>query len=129
METGLLADHALAYARRAAKLLLNLPKESRCAARTCSCCRAARLIAKEAVMNADVMEGKWKQMRGQMKEWWGKLTEDDFDVIAGKRDQLVGKLQEKYGWAKRDAEDEVARRFRDYDEVARHTPTAGTSRP
>ena len=80
-------------------------------------------------MNADVMEGKWKQMRGQMKEWWGKLTDDDFDVIAGKGDQLVGKLQEKYGWAKRDAEDEVARRFRDYDEAARHTPTAGTGRP
>ena len=34
-------------------------------------------------------------MRGQMKEWWGKLTDDDFDVIAGKRDKLVGKLQEQ----------------------------------
>ena len=64
-------------------------------------------------MNTDVMEGKWKQMRGQVKEWWGKLTEDDLDVIAGKRDQLVGKLQERYGWAKRDAEDEIARRFRE----------------
>jgi uncharacterized protein YjbJ (UPF0337 family) len=80
-------------------------------------------------MNADVMEGKWKQMRGQMKEWWGKLTDDDFDVIAGKSDKLVGKLQEKYVWAKRDAEDEVSRRFRDYEEAARHTPTAGTGRP
>ena len=38
-------------------------------------------------MNADIMEGKWKQMRGQMKEWWGKLTDDDFDVIAGKKRQ------------------------------------------
>jgi uncharacterized protein YjbJ (UPF0337 family) len=45
-------------------------------------------------MNADIMEGKWKQMRGQMKEWWGKLTDDDFDVIAGRRDKLVGTLQE-----------------------------------
>jgi uncharacterized protein YjbJ (UPF0337 family) len=57
-------------------------------------------------------------MRGQMKEWWGELTDDDFDMIAGKRDQLVGKLQEKYGWAKRDAEDEVARRFREIDAAA-----------
>lgn len=57
-------------------------------------------------------------MRGQMKEWWGELIDDDFDMIAGKRDQLVGKLQEKYGWAKRDAEDEVARRFREIDAAA-----------
>ena len=80
-------------------------------------------------MNTDIMEGKWKQMRGQMKEWWGKLTDDDFDVISGKKDKLVGKLQERYGWAKRDAEDEVARRFRDMDEAAGTTQPAGTTRP
>jgi uncharacterized protein YjbJ (UPF0337 family) len=78
-------------------------------------------------MNADIMDGKWKQMRGQMKEWWGKLTDDDFDVIAGKRDKLVGKLQETYGWAKHDAENEVTRRLREYDDAA-HQPT-GTYRP
>jgi uncharacterized protein YjbJ (UPF0337 family) len=73
-------------------------------------------------MNTDVLDGKWKQMRGQMKEWWGKLTDDDFDVIAGKRDQLIGKLQEKYGWAKEDAENEVTRRFRDMG-TASHQPS------
>jgi uncharacterized protein YjbJ (UPF0337 family) len=79
-------------------------------------------------VNSDIMEGKWKQMRGQMKQWWGKLTDDDFDVIAGKRDQLVGKLQERYGWAKRDAEDEVARRLREVD--AETAPSrSGTFRP
>ena len=79
-------------------------------------------------MNADIMEGKWKQMRGQMKEWWGKLTDDDFDVIAGKKDQLIGKLQEKYGWAKRDAEDEVARRFREIDAATQPPQPDGTPR-
>jgi uncharacterized protein YjbJ (UPF0337 family) len=74
-------------------------------------------------MNTDVLEGKWKQMRGQMKEWWGKLTDDDFDVIAGKRDQLIGKLQERYGWAKNDAENEVTRRLREYDQAAAHQPS------
>ena len=79
-------------------------------------------------MNTDVLDGKWKQMRGQMKEWWGKLTDDDFDVIAGKRDQLIGKLQEKYGWAKEDAENEVARRFRDM-ETRRPTSRRGPTSP
>ena len=79
-------------------------------------------------MNADILEGKWKQMRGEMKQWWGRLTDDDFDVIAGKRDKLIGKLQEKYGWAKREAEGAVARRFRDVDATTRPSEPTGTSR-
>jgi uncharacterized protein YjbJ (UPF0337 family) len=66
-------------------------------------------------MNADVFEGKWKQMKGQVKEWWGQLTDDDLDVIAGNRDKLVGKLQERYGWAKDRVEQEIGRRFPDTD--------------
>jgi uncharacterized protein YjbJ (UPF0337 family) len=45
-------------------------------------------------------EGNWKQLKGNVKEQWGKLTDDDLDVIAGKRDQLEGKIQERYGLEK-----------------------------
>jgi len=55
-------------------------------------------------MNWDQVEGKWKQMKGGIKEKWGKLTDDDLDVIAGKRDKLIGKLQEHYGIARKEAE-------------------------
>ena len=58
-------------------------------------------------MNWDRIEGNWKQFKGQVKEQWGKLTDDDLDVIAGKRDQLVGKIQERYGIAKDEAEKQV----------------------
>jgi uncharacterized protein YjbJ (UPF0337 family) len=51
-------------------------------------------------MNWDQMEGKWMQIKGSVKERWGKLTDDDLDVIAGKRDKLIGKVQERYGIAK-----------------------------
>ena len=68
-------------------------------------------------------------MRGQMKEWWGKLTDDAFDVIAGKRDKLIGKLQERYGWAKRDAENEVSRHFRELGDEPRPHEPAGTFTP
>ena len=54
-------------------------------------------------MNWDQVEGKWKQLKGSVKEQWGELTSDDLDVIAGKRDKLVGKLQERYGLATEDA--------------------------
>jgi uncharacterized protein YjbJ (UPF0337 family) len=63
-------------------------------------------------MNRDLMEGKWKQLRGGLKEHFGKLTDDDLQVISGNRDKFIGKLQERYGIAKEEAEkraDEWAR--------------------
>lgn len=58
-------------------------------------------------MNWDQIKGSWKQVQGQMKSKWGKLTDDDLTVVAGKRDQLAGVLQEKYGLAKEQAEKEL----------------------
>jgi uncharacterized protein YjbJ (UPF0337 family) len=58
-------------------------------------------------MNEDILKGQWKQLRGQIKEWWGVLTDDDLDKINGRRDQLIGKLQEKYGFTKDQATREL----------------------
>ncbi len=58
-------------------------------------------------MNRDQLLGKWKQYKGQLKEKWGKLTEDDLEVIGGRWDQLVGKVQERYGMEREQAEREV----------------------
>lgn len=55
-------------------------------------------------MNWDQVAGNWKQLRGSLREQWGKLTDDDLHEIAGRREQLVGRLQERYGWAKEEAE-------------------------
>jgi uncharacterized protein YjbJ (UPF0337 family) len=63
-------------------------------------------------MNWDTIEGQWKQMRGTMKEKWGKLTDSDWDQIGGKKDQFLGKLQERYGYSRDQAE-------RDLDEWQR----------
>ncbi len=65
-------------------------------------------------MNSDQLEGKWKQLKGSVKEKWGKLTDDDLDVIAGKRDQLQGKIQERYGVTK----EEAAKQIREWDEAS-----------
>ncbi len=64
-------------------------------------------------MNEDILKGQWKQMRGQIKEWWGNLTDDDLDRINGQRDQLIGMLQKRYGYDKdqatRELDDHLAR--------------------
>jgi len=64
-------------------------------------------------MNKDILEGKWKQMRGQAKEWWGKLTDDDLDRAAGKSEQLIGLLQQEYGYTREAAEEEFNRRLKE----------------
>ena len=58
-------------------------------------------------MDWNRVEGNWKQMKGRVKERWGKLTDDDLTAIAGRRDQLEGKIQERYGYAKTQARREI----------------------
>ena len=70
-------------------------------------------------MNKDIMQGKWLQMRGEMKKWWGKITDDEFDKIEGDRDKLIGLLQEKYGYSREKAEEDVRGRFGAYENVPR----------
>jgi uncharacterized protein YjbJ (UPF0337 family) len=62
----------------------------------------------------DTFDGQWPHLRGQVRSWWGQLTDADVDTIAGKKDLLVGLLQERYGYAREQAEQEVERRVHEY---------------
>lgn len=58
-------------------------------------------------MNWDIAKGNWKQMKGSVKQQWGKLTDDDMTRIEGDRDLLVGRVQERYGIGKEEADKQV----------------------
>ena len=68
-------------------------------------------------MNQDIFEGKVKEMRGQMKEWWGKLTDDELEQAGGNAEQIVGLLQQKYGYTREAAEEEFNKRIKDVKEA------------
>ena len=68
-------------------------------------------------MNQDIFAGQWKQMRGTLKAWWGKLTDDDFERIGGQKDKLIGWVQEKYGQTRDQAQQEVERRMKEYGDT------------
>jgi uncharacterized protein YjbJ (UPF0337 family) len=58
-------------------------------------------------MNEDIFEGKWKQLRGQIQQTWGDLTNDDLDKLKGTQVEFEGLLQERYGYTKERAQKEV----------------------
>ena len=58
-------------------------------------------------MNKLSLEGDWTQLKGKIRETWGRLTDDDVDIIAGKREQLIGKIKERYGKTADEADREV----------------------
>ena len=48
-------------------------------------------------MNAEQLKGKWMQFKGELKQKWGKFTDNDLEQIAGNYDRFIGKVQERYG--------------------------------
>ena len=55
----------------------------------------------------DILTGRWHELRGQVRQQWGKLTDDDLTRLSGKTVELAGLLQQRYGYAKAQAEKEI----------------------
>jgi len=58
----------------------------------------------------DILKGKWKEMKGAIKEKWGKFTEDDLTEMEGKEEKLLGILQKRYGYT----EDKARKEYNDF---------------
>jgi uncharacterized protein YjbJ (UPF0337 family) len=61
-------------------------------------------------MKKDILKGKWKEMKGAIKEKWGKFTEDDLTEMEGKEEKLLGILQKRYGYT----EDKAKKEYNDF---------------
>ena len=55
----------------------------------------------------DQIEGNWKQIKGEARKTWGKLTDNDLEQVRGQREILAGKIQERYGVAKEEANRQI----------------------
>jgi uncharacterized protein YjbJ (UPF0337 family) len=77
-------------------------------------------------MNWDQVEGKWKQMKGDVRKQWAKLTDDDLEYMAGSRDKFVGRLQERYGVAREEAQKQADEWMKARDAAEGGTRTYGS---
>ena len=69
-------------------------------------------------MNSDTFKGQWTQLKGKIRQQWGKLTDDEVDQIQGNSEMLIGKIQERYGRSRDEAEREVNRWYDDQGRAA-----------
>jgi uncharacterized protein YjbJ (UPF0337 family) len=58
-------------------------------------------------MNKDIIQGKWKEIKGNIKQHWGRLTDDEIANLNGSYEELEGLLQKKYGYEKDRTEQEI----------------------
>lgn len=63
----------------------------------------------------DVLLGKWHVLRGQVRQKWAKLTDDDLARLSGKTEELAGVLQQRYGYGKAQAENEINKWLQEHD--------------
>ena len=60
-------------------------------------------------MNTDIIQGKWIEVKGQLRQQWSKLTDDEIGAMQGTHEELVGRLQEIYGYEKEKAKNEFSK--------------------
>ena len=77
-------------------------------------------------MNRDTTQGKFTQLKGKIKEQWGKLTDDEIDELEGKSEILAGKLQERYGRNRDEIMREVDMFLNQYDRPTTGQQPTGT---
>ena len=70
-------------------------------------------------MNRDILEGQWKQIKGKVKQQWGRLTDDELEQLSGSYDELAGLMQERYGYSREEAMNELDMFLDNYDRTSR----------
>jgi len=63
----------------------------------------------------DILQGKWHELKGQARQTFAKLTDDDIERMSGKMEELSGVLQQKYGYNKAKADAEINNWLKDAD--------------
>jgi len=57
--------------------------------------------------NQDLLQSRWPEFKGQVRQQWGKLTVDDLARLSGKTEGLACVLRQQYGYGKVQAEMEI----------------------
>ena len=73
----------------------------------------------------DILHGKWHELKGQVRQKWGKITDNDLTRLSGKTEELAGVLRQRYGYGKAQAEIEINNWLRERDRARQDLASAG----
>ncbi len=59
------------------------------------------------MLNKNIIQGKWKEVKGKLHQQWGNITDDEVSKMKGSYEELAGILQKKYGYDERRSEKEI----------------------
>lgn len=60
-----------------------------------------------ALINQDILKGKWKEIKGEIQRTWGNITGDEIDKTQGDLTSISGLIQQKYGAKKEEISDRL----------------------
>lgn len=80
-------------------------------------------------MNKDVVQGKWKEIKGELRKAWGNITDDEFEKTKGDATSIAGIVQQRYGMAKEEASRKVSSIFDKYADAAKESLKEDRSKP
>jgi len=80
-------------------------------------------------MNKDVLQGKWKEIKGDLRKAWGNITDDEFEKTKGDATSIAGIVQQRYGMAKEEASRKVSSIFEKYADAAKKNLKEDRSNP
>jgi len=63
----------------------------------CNSHSSAAMHTRGTLMNQDQVKGKWNQLKGEIKNKWARMTDDDLLEVEGDMDKLAGRIQERTG--------------------------------
>lgn len=72
-------------------------------------------------MNKDVIAGKWKEIKGDLRKAWGNITDDEWEQTKGDATKMAGILQQRYGFAKEEASEKVSSFMEKYADSSRES--------
>ncbi len=62
------------------------------------------------MLNQDIIQGKWNQLKGRIRQTWGELNENEVEQAKGNVEMFVGTIQSKYGGTK----EEIRKKINDF---------------
>jgi uncharacterized protein YjbJ (UPF0337 family) len=84
------------------------------------------------MFNEQMIKGKWKEIKGEIKTQWGKMTDDELEKNSGNLTTIAGLIQQRYGSKKEEVQEKlqkIAAKFSEKTEGVKKSMKDNSSHP